>query len=77
MVMGSLRMETEVAILGAGPGGYVAAIHAADLGRDVTLIEERDRYERWYEDERKEKLRLYRRVASLKGAITRLKKAKP
>lgn len=43
MVMGNLREETEVAIIGGGPGGYVAAIRAADLGKDVILIEERDR----------------------------------
>jgi len=43
MVMGSLAQETDVAIIGAGPGGYVAAIRAADLGREVVLIEERDR----------------------------------
>ncbi len=43
MVMGSLRQETEVAIIGAGPGGYVAALRAADLGREVLLIEERER----------------------------------
>ncbi len=43
MVMGSLRMETEVAIIGGGPGGYVAAIRAADLGREVTLIEQNER----------------------------------
>lgn len=29
-----------IAILGAGPGGYVAAIRAAQLGADVTVIEE-------------------------------------
>src|SRR5688500_18560889 len=27
-----------VAVLGAGPGGYPAAFHAAELGFDVTLI---------------------------------------
>ncbi len=43
MVMGSLRQETEVAIIGAGPGGYVAALRAADLGKEVVLIEERER----------------------------------
>jgi len=43
MVMGSLQEETEVAIIGGGPGGYVAALRAADLGKAVTLIEERDR----------------------------------
>ena len=42
MVVGSLRLETDLAIIGGGPGGYVAAIRAADLGLDVTLIEERD-----------------------------------
>ncbi|UCE60465.1 MAG: dihydrolipoyl dehydrogenase [Phycisphaerales bacterium] len=43
MVVGSLRQETEVAIIGGGPGGYVAALRAADLGKEVTLIEERER----------------------------------
>ncbi len=42
MVMGSLSQETQLAIIGAGPGGYVAAIRAADLGLDVTLIDERE-----------------------------------
>ncbi|WP_139136138.1 NAD(P)/FAD-dependent oxidoreductase, partial [Haladaptatus sp. W1] len=31
--------ETEVVIVGAGPGGYVAAIRAGQLGLDVTLVE--------------------------------------
>jgi len=43
MVVGSLRQETEVVIIGSGPGGYVAALRAADLGKEVTLVEERDR----------------------------------
>jgi dihydrolipoamide dehydrogenase len=43
MVVGSLREETEVAVIGAGPGGYVAALRAADLGKEVTLIEECER----------------------------------
>lgn len=30
---------TEVAVLGAGPGGYTAAFRAADLGKQVVLIE--------------------------------------
>ena len=42
MVMGSLSRETEVAVIGAGPGGYVAALRAADLGKEVVLIEERE-----------------------------------
>ncbi len=29
----------KIAILGAGPGGYVAAVRAAQLGADVTIIE--------------------------------------
>src|SRR5437773_445394 len=28
-----------VAVIGAGPGGYAAAFHAADLGMQVTLID--------------------------------------
>ena len=43
MVMGELHQETELAIIGAGPGGYVAALRAADLGKEVVLIEERER----------------------------------
>lgn len=33
-------MSIKIAILGAGPGGYVAAVRAAQLGAEVTLIEE-------------------------------------
>lgn len=32
-------MSTHIAIIGAGPGGYVAAIRAAQLGAHVTVIE--------------------------------------
>lgn len=32
-------MTSRITILGAGPGGYVAAIRAAQLGAEVTLIE--------------------------------------
>mgnify|MGYP000379595707 FL=1 len=32
-------MHTEVLILGGGPGGYTAAFRAADLGKQVTLVE--------------------------------------
>jgi len=31
--------QKHIAILGAGPGGYVAAIRAAQLGASVTVIE--------------------------------------
>lgn len=39
MVVGDIATGTQVAVIGAGPGGYVAAIRAAQLGKDVTLIE--------------------------------------
>ena len=42
MVMGSLREEAEVVVIGAGPGGYVAAIRAADLGKEVVIVDERE-----------------------------------
>jgi dihydrolipoamide dehydrogenase len=31
---------TQVAVIGAGPGGYAAAFYAADLGMQVTLVDE-------------------------------------
>ncbi|HEX7735194.1 MAG TPA: FAD-dependent oxidoreductase [Ktedonobacteraceae bacterium] len=39
MVVGDVTTAVDVLILGAGPGGYVAAIRAAQLGRKVTLID--------------------------------------
>ncbi len=39
MVMGELSQETEVVVIGGGPGGYAAAFRAADLGLEVTLVE--------------------------------------
>jgi dihydrolipoamide dehydrogenase len=35
-------LTKKIAIIGAGPGGYVAAIRAAQLGADVFLIENRE-----------------------------------
>jgi dihydrolipoamide dehydrogenase len=32
-------MSTRLAVIGAGPGGYAAAFHAADIGMQVTLID--------------------------------------
>ncbi len=43
MVMGEETLETQVAVIGGGPGGYSAAFRAADLGLDVVLIEEGER----------------------------------
>ena len=43
MVMGSLREETQVVVIGSGPGGYVASLRLADLGKDVLLVEKRER----------------------------------
>lgn len=37
--MDAVPADTEVLVVGGGPGGYVAAIRAAQLGRDVVLIE--------------------------------------
>ena len=34
-------MKTDLAIVGAGPGGYVAAIRAAQLGMEVAIVERR------------------------------------
>ena len=35
----SVRPSTQVLVLGGGPGGYVAAIRAGQLGLDTTLVE--------------------------------------
>jgi len=43
MVMGELSRETEVLVIGAGPGGYAAAFRAADLGMDVTMVDVEER----------------------------------
>jgi dihydrolipoamide dehydrogenase len=39
MVVGDVTTGTDVLVVGGGPGGYVAAIRAAQLGLDTTLVE--------------------------------------
>ncbi|TWL76231.1 dihydrolipoyl dehydrogenase [Bacillus licheniformis] len=39
MVVGDFPIETDTLVIGAGPGGYVSAIRAAQLGQKVTIVE--------------------------------------
>lgn len=39
MVVGDFAQEVDTLIIGSGPGGYVAAIRAAQLGQKVTIVE--------------------------------------
>lgn len=39
MVVGEFTTEVDVLVIGAGPGGYVAAIKAAQLGKTVAVVE--------------------------------------
>ena len=39
MVVGDFPIEVDTLVIGAGPGGYVAAIRAAQLGQKVTIVE--------------------------------------
>ncbi|CAM4213495.1 dihydrolipoyl dehydrogenase [Lacicoccus alkaliphilus] len=39
MVVGDFPIETDTIVVGAGPGGYVAAIRAAQTGQKVTIVE--------------------------------------
>jgi dihydrolipoamide dehydrogenase len=39
MVVGDFPIETDTIVIGAGPGCYVAAIRAAQLGQKVTIVE--------------------------------------
>ena len=38
---GKADVEADILVLGAGPGGYTAAFRAADLGRNVVLVDAR------------------------------------
>ncbi len=40
MVVGELMEESDLVVIGGGPGGYVAAFRAADLGLSTTLIDQ-------------------------------------
>ena len=35
----SNNKHTDILVIGSGPGGYAAAFRAADLGREVTLVD--------------------------------------
>ncbi|WP_438316723.1 dihydrolipoyl dehydrogenase [Sporosarcina sp. FA9] len=39
MVVGDFPIEVDTLVVGSGPGGYVAAIRAAQLGQKVTIVE--------------------------------------
>src|SRR5699024_6695862 len=39
MVVGDFAIEVDTVVVGGGPGGYVAAIRAAQLGQKVVLVE--------------------------------------
>ncbi|MFD1361493.1 dihydrolipoyl dehydrogenase [Lentibacillus salinarum] len=42
MVVGDFPIELDTLVVGAGPGGYVAAIRAAQTGQNVTIVEKGD-----------------------------------
>ena len=42
MVVGDFPIEVDTLVVGSGPGGYVAAIRAAQLGQKVTIVEKGD-----------------------------------
>jgi len=39
MVVGEMADAVDLLVIGGGPGGYAAALHAAQLGRDVVLVD--------------------------------------
>ena len=39
MVVGEMPSSVDLLVIGGGPGGYVAAIAAAQLGRQVVLVD--------------------------------------
>ena len=39
MVVGELAEQADLVVIGGGPGGYTAALRAAERGREVTLVE--------------------------------------
>ena len=42
MVVGDFPIDLDTIVIGSGPGGYVAAIHAAELGQKVAVVEKED-----------------------------------
>ena len=39
MVVGNVPTAVDLVVVGGGPGGYAAALHAAHLGRQVLLVD--------------------------------------
>ena len=39
MVVGTFTTDVDVLVIGSGPGGYVAAIRAAQLGKSVVVVD--------------------------------------
>ena len=39
MVVGDASLDIDLLVIGAGPGGYVAAIRAAQLGQKVLIVD--------------------------------------
>ncbi|MCE5168707.1 dihydrolipoyl dehydrogenase [Paenibacillus profundus] len=42
MVVGEIAVETDVVVIGGGPGGYSAAIRLGQLGKSVVLVEKEE-----------------------------------